>query len=113
MSANPGIARQQTISEQFDFFSSGVIFCAMLMDEKPFKIADENDKNVFKLPLTHDMMCISDINPIISASTENIIFRCPSSKNSDLKYRHRSIIPSLSRRLRQAIQCLFDFLGPS
>jgi serine/threonine-protein kinase len=83
--------RQQIISEQFDFFSLGVIFYEMLMGEKPFKIADEHDQNVIKLPLTYDMMCISDINPTIPVAIENIIFRCLASKDSDLKFRYHSV----------------------
>jgi serine/threonine-protein kinase len=91
MNSKSSTANQQIISEQFDFFSLGVIFYEMLMGEKPFKIANENDKNVIKLPLTYDMMCISDINPTIPTYIENIIFRCLASKDSDIKYRYHSI----------------------
>jgi serine/threonine-protein kinase len=83
--------QQQVISEQFDFFSLGVIFYEMLMGEKPFKASNENDSSVIKLPLTYDIMCISDIDPNIPVAIENIIFRCLASKPSDLKFRYRSI----------------------
>jgi serine/threonine-protein kinase len=85
------VEREKLISVQFDFFPLGVIFYEMLMGEKPFKTADENDISVIGLPLKYDMMCISDINPNIPTTLENIIFRCLASKDSDLKYRYQSV----------------------
>ncbi|MDR0675112.1 MAG: serine/threonine protein kinase [Mycoplasmataceae bacterium] len=91
MSRIPKNERDKYISIQCDFFSLGIIFYEMLMGEKPFKSADENDQGIMDLPLKYDMMCISDINPNIPIAIENIIFRCIASKDNDLKFRYQSI----------------------
>jgi serine/threonine-protein kinase len=87
----PILERQKLIGLQFDFFPLGVIFYEMLMGEKPFKANKDNDQSIFDMPLKYDMMCISDINPNIPVTIENIIFRCLACKDSDIKYRYHSI----------------------
>jgi serine/threonine-protein kinase len=91
MAKIPKSQRDKLISVQFDFFPLGVIFYEMLMGEKPFKIANENDPAIIDMPLKYDIMCISDINPNIPVAIENIIFRCLASKDSDLKFRYQSV----------------------
>ncbi len=79
------------ISEQFDFYSLGIIFYEMLIGKKPFYADNYNNAQVIKLPLTYDMPIMSDINPNITPAIENIIFRCIASKPSDIRYRYHSV----------------------
>jgi serine/threonine-protein kinase len=79
------------ITEQFDFYSLGVIFYEMLVGEKPFYAEDYTKSDVVYLPLKYDIMCMNDIDPNIPSLLENIIFRCLSSKPSDIKYRYTNI----------------------
>jgi serine/threonine-protein kinase len=91
--ANSRLTKEQKskiISEQFDFFSLGVILYEMLVGQKPFSFEKE-DYTICRLPLKFDLMCISDINPDISVAVENIIFKCMASKAEDKKYRYRSV----------------------
>ncbi len=79
------------ISEQFDFFSLGIIFYEMLIGKKPFFSSNYSSIEVIKLPLKFDMPIMSDINPNITPAIENIIFRCIASKPEDIKYRYHSV----------------------
>lgn len=110
------IAKQKYITEQFDFFSLGVIFYEMLVGEKPF-YSDSYDKpDVMKLPLKYDIVCMNDINPNIPSVLENIIFRCLASKPEDIKYRYTNvnqIIADLDKYIRDPkIDALFPLLKP-
>ncbi|GHU31850.1 putative serine/threonine-protein kinase [Bacilli bacterium] len=82
--------KSRIISEQFDFFSLGVILYEMLIGQKPFSYEKE-DPSICRLPLQYDLMCISDINPEIPVAVENIIFKCMASKPEDKKNRYRSV----------------------
>jgi serine/threonine-protein kinase len=88
--------KDKYISEQFDFFSLGVIFYEMLMGEKPFYADDYEKIEVLTLPCKYDIMCMSDINPNIPVSVENIIFRCLASKPDDIKYRYMNVSQIIS-----------------
>ncbi len=79
------------ISEQFDFYSLGIIFYEMLIGRKPFHADNYNNVQVISLPLTYDMPVMSDINPNITPDIENIIFRCIASKPNDIRYRYHSV----------------------
>jgi serine/threonine-protein kinase len=79
------------ITEQFDFFSLGVIFYEMLIGEKPFYSDNYDDVKVIKLPLTYDMLCLNDLDPNIPNGIENIIFRCMASKKEDKHFRYNTI----------------------
>lgn len=83
--------KNKFITEQFDFFSLGVIFYEMLIGEKPFYAEDYEKPDVMKLPLRYDIMCLNDINPNVPSALENIIFRCLASKKDDIKYRYTNI----------------------
>lgn len=79
------------ISEQFDFYSLGVILFEMLTGHKPFHAENYNNASVIKLPLRYDIPVMSELNPNINAGIENIIFRCMASKGEDKKYRYHSV----------------------
>jgi serine/threonine-protein kinase len=86
-----GLVMSKYITEQFDFFSLGVIFYEILTGEKPFFATDYNKAEVVRLPLKYDIMCMNDINPNIPPLIENIIFRCLASKPEDIKYRYTNV----------------------
>ena len=79
------------ITVQYDFFALGVIFYEMLMGEKPFYAKDYNTIDTINFGLKFDINNISKIDPSISTSMENLIFRCMASKDEDLKYRYTNI----------------------
>ena len=85
------VKKQRFITEQFDFFSLGVIFYEMLTGEKPFYSDNYEKPDVMKLPLQYDMVSMNDINSNIPSAIENIIFRCLASKPEDIKYRYTSV----------------------
>lgn len=90
------IAKNKFITEQFDFFSLGVIFYEMLTGEKPFYAENYEKPEVIKLPLKYDIVCMSDVNPNIPSALENIIFKCLASKPEDIKYRYLNVSQIIS-----------------
>jgi serine/threonine-protein kinase len=105
--------RASIISEQFDFFSLGVILYEMLTGDKPFYAKDYDKIDVIKLPLKYDLLILSDINPHIPVAIENIIFRCMASKPEDLKYRYENInqiIDDVNRYITQPEKTTGDVL---
>ena len=80
------------ITVQYDFYALGVIFYEMLMGEKPFFFDDDyGAKKIITLPLSYDINNISRIDPKIIPSIENLIFKCMSSKEEDIKYRYQNV----------------------
>lgn len=89
--------KNNKITVQYDFFSLGIILYEMIMGSRPF-----NDQNIFKdskghyqskiikLPLTYDMLNISN-NPTIPICLENLIFRCIACKPHDKKFRFNNV----------------------
>jgi serine/threonine-protein kinase len=110
---NDDAKRASIISEQFDFYSLGVILYEMLAAEKPFYAKNYDKLEVIELPLKYDLMVLSDINPHIPVAIENIIFRCMASKPEDIKYRYENInqiITDLNRYLNQPEKTVADHL---
>ena len=79
------------ITENFDFYSLGIILYEMIVGDKPFIAENYNDPAIIKLPLRYDIPLISDFLPNVSNKVQNIIFRCCASKKNDIKYRYQSI----------------------
>ena len=85
------------ITVQYDFFSLGIILYEMIMGGRPFNdkiITKDNEiyyqSKIIKLPLTYDMLNISN-NPTIPVCLENLIFRCIACKPQDKKYRYNKV----------------------